>query len=107
MQWLIQTPTTHESTNMASSEIQSGDYLKLIHAASEVLDDHSHLDLTESVELVDESVRGVGGYADVYYGRLVDSGKYVAVKRLRLHFQKEQQLSKAYNMFCSLPRMSL
>jgi hypothetical protein len=87
---------------MASSDIQSNVYdncFKLTHAASEVLHDHSHLDLTERVQLVDESIRGVGGCADVYYGRLVDSGKYVAVKRLRVHIEKEVQLSKAFNVY--------
>jgi hypothetical protein len=60
-----------------------------------VLNDHSRLDVTERVHLVDELIRGSGGYSDVYYGRFVDNGKYLAVKRLRAHIQKEQQLSKA------------
>jgi serine/threonine protein kinase len=92
---------------MTSSEIQSnvyGNHIKLTDAASELLSEHSHLDLTERVQLVDESIRGHGGCADVYCGRLMDSGKYVAVKRLRVHFQKEQQLSKACYTFRSLRR---
>ena len=103
-------PTFLYYCNMTSSEIRSnvyGNHIKLSDAANELLSEHSHLDLTERVQLVDESIRGHGGCADVYYGRLMDSGKYVAVKRLRVHFQKEQQLSKAYYIFCSLPRMSL
>jgi hypothetical protein len=82
---------------MTSLKDQSNDYdtrFELTEAASSLLSHHSHLDLTERVQLVDESIRGHGGCSDVYYGRFVDNGKCVAIKRLRVHFQKERQLSK-------------
>jgi hypothetical protein len=84
---------------MASSETPSSTHVGLTEATNEVLDQHSHLDLTEKIELVDQVIRGHGGYSDVYYGRFVDGGKYVAVKRLRVHIQKERQLSKARHAF--------
>jgi hypothetical protein len=68
---------------------------ELTETANKVLSQHSHLDLTEKIELVDQVIRGHGGYSDVYYGRFVTGGTYVAVKRLRVHIQKERQLSKA------------
>ena len=58
---------------------------------------HTRFDLTEKIEFVDEMIRGHGGYSDVYYGRFINTVKYVAIKRLRVHIHKEHQLSKASN----------
>jgi hypothetical protein len=60
---------------------------------SRILSQNSHLDLTNRIEFVDQVVRGHGGYSDVYYGRFVEDDRYVAIKQLRVHIQKEQQLS--------------
>jgi hypothetical protein len=78
----------------------------LFETASEVLGQHSHLDLTKEIELVDDVIRGHGGYSDVYYGRFVMGGKYVAIKRLRVHIQKERQLVKAGRPFRPTPVFS-
>jgi hypothetical protein len=68
--------------------------LMLSEKASHILSQHSHLDLTDVIEFVDRDIRGCGGFADVYYGRLITCDKYVAIKRLRVHIQREIKLSK-------------
>jgi hypothetical protein len=73
----------------------------LSQATSELLSRHSHLNLTDEVELVDSVIRGHGGFSDVYCGRFIRTGKYVAIKQLRVHIQKEQQLSKASIVFAT------
>jgi hypothetical protein len=68
--------------------------LTLSESASDTLSQHSHLDLTDQIEFVDDNIRGCGGFSDVYYGRLAICDKYVAIKRLRVHIQHKIQLSK-------------
>jgi hypothetical protein len=70
-------------------------HILLSESLKDLLSKYSHLDLTNEVVLVDEVIRGCGGYSDVYFGRLSKTGKYVAVKQLRVHIQREEQLSKA------------
>jgi serine/threonine protein kinase len=65
--------------------------------ASHILNQHSHLNLTDVIEFVDYDIRGCGGYSDVYYGLLATCNKYVAIKRLRAHVQREMELSKVCN----------
>jgi hypothetical protein len=80
--------------------------LNLSEDANRILSQHSHLDLTKDVELVDPVIRGCGGYSDVYYGRFIKNGTYVVIKRLRVHLQRERELSKASDTFGSLFRSS-
>jgi len=84
----------------------NGPLLNLSEDANRILSQHSHLDLTKDVELVDPVIRGCGGYSDVYYGRFIENGTYVAIKRLRVHLQRERELSKASDTFGSLFRSS-
>jgi hypothetical protein len=68
--------------------------LTLSEKASHILSQHSHLDLTDVIEYVDDDIRRCGGFSDVYYGRHITCNKYVAIKRLRVHIQREIKLSK-------------
>jgi hypothetical protein len=73
------------------------DHITLSESLIDLLKEHLHLNLTKEVVLVDEVIRGCGGFADVYFGRHSKTDKYVAVKQLRVHIQREEQLSKASN----------
>jgi hypothetical protein len=79
---------------MTSSIPDSSPRFTLSETVSKLLFKHSHLDLTDEVELVDQMIRACGGYADVYCGWYGKIGKFVAVKQLRVHIQREEQLSK-------------
>ena len=80
---------------MSSKNGSNGPLLNLSENANTILSQHSHLDLTDDIELVDPLIRGCGGFSDVYYGRFIKDGTYVAIKRLRVHIQKERKLSMA------------
>ena len=84
---------------MDATNGSNGPLLILSENANKILSKHSHLDLTEDVELVDPVIRGCGGYSDVYLGRFIKNGTFVAIKRLQVHIQKERKLSKVSDTF--------
>jgi len=91
---------------MNATNSSNNPLLNLSENANKILSQHSHLDLTEDVELVDPVIRACGGYSDVYYGQSIKNGTFVAIKRLRVHLQKQRKLSKASNTLGLLFRIS-
>lgn len=63
-----------------------------------VLDTRKHLDLTNRV-VVDYTTPNLrlGGSADVYQGRLIDSDQKVAVKCIRMHYDSDGKNTKVFS----------